>query len=79
MSESVKISSNAAKIIGSLTPQDFLHLGLNHIAYIKPIALNDRIAWSVFAADGTALSTHLTEQAATASARQSQLFSVHTH
>ena len=73
------VSPNAAKVLEMLSPDDFLALGVNHIAYIRPISLNDRVAWSVFAADGTALSVHLTEQAANAAARQSNLYSVHTH
>jgi len=79
MSSTDKISPVAARVLESLSPRDFLSLGINHIAYIKPVALNDRLAWSVNAADGTALSVHLTEQAATAAARQNHLLSVHTH
>jgi hypothetical protein len=76
---STEKSTEAAKVLQSLSARDFLSLGVNHIAYIKSVMLNDRPAWSVNAADGKALSVHLTEQAAAAAARQNHLLSVHTH
>ncbi len=79
MDNTAKTATEASKVLSSLSPGDFQLLGLHHIAYIKPVVLNDRMAWSVYAADGTSMSVHLTEQAAAAAARQNHLFSVHTH
>ena len=44
-------------LLKTLSPQNFLMLGINQIAYIRPSVLNDhRTVWSVHAADGTVLS-----------------------
>jgi hypothetical protein len=44
-------------LLKTLSPQNFLMLGINQIAYIRPAVLEDhRKVWSVHAADGTVLS-----------------------
>jgi hypothetical protein len=74
-----KFSPSTAKVLESLSQGDFLSLGVDHIAYIKPVTLNDRTAWSVNAADGKAISVHLTAHAAAAAARQHELLPIGVH
>lgn len=64
----------------SLTQEDFLSLGLNQLAYMKPIRVMGRKAWAVHAADGSPL-TLMQEDQATASAalRQNDLIAVSVH
>jgi len=41
----------------SLTAQDFLYLGLQQVAYVRPVTLDEgKTAFAVHAADGTTLS-----------------------
>ena len=71
-----KYSASVGGTLQALSTADFLALGADHIAYIKPVKLNERVAWSVYAADGRAISTHLTAHAAAAAARQSELLPI---
>lgn len=43
------------KFVRDLSAQDFLSLGVQHIAYIKPVQINGRESYSIHAADGSAL------------------------
>jgi hypothetical protein len=43
------------------------------------VNLNDRQAWSVNKADGTAISVHLSPKAAAAAARQHELLPIGVH
>lgn len=39
--------------IRQITPRDLAALGLSHVAYVKPVTVEGRIAYSIHAADGT--------------------------
>jgi hypothetical protein len=39
--------------IRQMTPRDLAALGLSHVAYVKPVTVEGRIAYSIHAADGT--------------------------
>lgn len=64
----------------ALSQDDFLALGLGHLAYMKPIRVMGRAAWAVHAADGSPL-TLLQQDFVTAAAllRQNDLISVSVH
>lgn len=64
----------------TLTQESFLSLGMNHLAYMKPIRVMGRKAWAIHAADGSPL-TLMQEDLATASAalRQNDLIPVSVH
>lgn len=50
-------TDNTRNLLKTLSPQNFLMLGMNQIAYIRPARLEDnRQIWAVHAADGTLLS-----------------------
>jgi hypothetical protein len=39
--------------IRQMTPRDLAALGLSLVAYVKPVTVDGRIAYSIHAADGT--------------------------
>jgi hypothetical protein len=39
--------------IRQMTPRDLAALGLSHVAYVKPVTVEGRVAYSIHAADGT--------------------------
>ncbi len=44
---------NVVQYLKDLSRQSFLSLGLNHVAFIKPVAVGERVEYSIYAADGT--------------------------
>ena len=50
---SKKIKNNLEK----LTPQDFRNFGVEHIAYIRPVNIQDKDFFVVYSADGKKLHT----------------------
>ena len=77
--QSVQMSQTAARIVQSLSPETFRALGAEQIAYLKPVTGAAGLVWSVYAADGRALSVHPNERDAAAAAREQSMISVHTH
>jgi hypothetical protein len=43
----------ALDAIKQMTSKDLASLGLTHVAYVKPVTVEGRIAYSIHAADGT--------------------------
>ena len=62
-----------------LSSQDFLALGVQEFAYIKPVAQNEGTAYEIHAADGTRISVLGDEAHAEALIRQNDLTPVHLH
>jgi len=58
---------------------DFLNLGRDHIAYIRPATLNGMNVFAVHAADGTPLAFHADRAAAAALVRQNDMVAVLLH
>lgn len=61
------------KNILSPDTRDFLNLGREHIAYIRPATLNGMNVFAVHAADGTPLAFHADRAAAAALVRQNDM------
>ena len=57
----------------NLSAQDFLTFGIHQVAYIRPIKVEGQSAWSLHAADGTALTVQNNEHLAAVMARQNDL------
>jgi hypothetical protein len=51
-----KLVSKAREYLKGLSSKDFLGFGLNDLAYIKPVELEEGTAWAVYAADGKPVS-----------------------
>jgi hypothetical protein len=78
------MSDNGAspgEILKALSSEDFLALGLNHVAYLRPVASdeNDSVVWSVHAADGTTLTVIDSRDIAEAIIRNNELHPVTVH
>jgi len=48
--------SETQQFFKQLDPQDFLALGIEQVAYIRPMKIEDQSAFAICAADGTTLS-----------------------
>jgi hypothetical protein len=59
--------------------QDFRALGLEKLAYVKPIKADGRIAYSVHAADGTEIAVMADHAIACATIRQHDLEPLSVH
>lgn len=66
-------------VLRNLSHQDFLNFGLEQVAYIRPIKLNDKTAFMIHAADGTPLSVLDSEDSATLMVRYNDLEPITLH
>lgn len=74
---------NIRDFLKGLSTNDFLRIGMNEIAYVRPFALADDVdakqAFAVYAADGTQLSVLDTMDMAMATLRHNDLVPVTLH
>jgi len=70
---------NAMERWKQITPQEFSILGMQNLAYIKPITVNDGLAFAIHAADGTPMAVMTERQIAEAAIRQHDLEPVSVH
>jgi hypothetical protein len=68
-------------LLKSLSPKDFLNIGMNEIAYVRPILMSGKSepAYGVYAADGTQLSVLDNMDMAMATLRHNDLMVVTLH
>jgi hypothetical protein len=62
-----------------LTPKEFAHLGVDDIAYVKPVIVNEKPAFAVHAADGTPMGVMEDRDTAFAALRQHDLEPMSVH
>jgi hypothetical protein len=74
-----KHSPDAQAYLRTLSDSDFMALGVRQIAYVKPMLVDDRMAFVVHAADGTPLSVHEEAKDALSTARIHELYPVTLH
>jgi hypothetical protein len=70
---------NAIERWKQITPQEFSILGMQNLAYIKPITVNDGLAFAIHAADGTPMAVMTERLIAEAAVRQHDLEPVSVH
>lgn len=70
---------NRSEAIETISRQDFLALGMNHLAYIKSVELEGKPAYAVFAADGSQLAVMPNRDVAAAAVRQHDMEPVSIH
>jgi hypothetical protein len=70
---------NATEKWKQLPNQEFVALGVQHVAYIKPVTVNDHLAYAIHAADGTAMAVMDDRAVAEAAVRQHDLEPVSVH
>ena len=61
------------QVLRSLSSSAFLSLGVNQIAYIKPVDVMQQTAYALYAADGSRLAVIETLEGAVIAARQNDL------
>ena len=64
--------------IGS-TPIDLVHLGLNHIAYVRRAVVDDKHVWTIHGANGTPLGAAQNLEEAWGAVVQNGLEPLHVH
>jgi len=57
----------------NLSPRDFARLGVEDVAYLRPVVLNGAQAFSIHAADGTPIGAAPSAQLAAAAIRQHEM------
>lgn len=62
-----------------LSSQEFLHVGIDQIAYVRPIGENDNGHYGVYAADGTQISVMDDYNKALASIHDHEMHAVTVH
>ncbi len=65
--------------VGAFTPQDLMVLGLERIAYIRPIEYQGESAFSVHAADGTQIAIAESRELAAAAIRHHEMEALSVH
>jgi hypothetical protein len=65
--------------IRGLSLQDFAHLGLDEVAYVKRVVDNGVVRYAIHAADGTEMGVMLDRATAAAALRQNDLEPVSVH
>ncbi len=65
--------------IARFTARDFEALGLEQLAYVKPVKVDGRTAYAVHAADGTEIAVMSDREVARAAIRQHDLEPVSVH
>ena len=71
-------NENIAKL-KHLPAKDFAMLGLQYVAYVKPVVTQQQVAWSVHAADGSQIAVLNKRDVAFAAVRQQDLEPLSVH
>ena len=70
---------NAIEKLRAISPTDLAQLGMQWVAYIRPIEVDGAPAYGIFAADGKQLAIVPTKESAVATARQNDLEPLSVH
>jgi hypothetical protein len=70
---------NQIEKLRHISPQEFATLGMQAVAYIKRVSVNDTVAFAIHAADGTQLALLPDRDTAFATVRQNDIEPVSVH
>jgi hypothetical protein len=70
---------NQIETLRHISPQEFATLGMQAVAYIKRVSVNDTVAFAIHAADGTQLALLPDRDTAFATVRQNDIEPVSVH
>jgi len=70
---------NAIEKLKHITPKEFALLGMNDLAYVKRVVVNDEVAYAIHSADGTQVAIMTDRAVAYAAIRQHELEPVSLH
>jgi hypothetical protein len=65
--------TNSVEFFKGLSPQDFRNFGVQQVAYIRPVVVQNKKAYAIHAADGTPLSVMDTHDTAIIAVRHNDL------
>lgn len=71
--------NNRSEILKNLSTRDFLNFGIQDVAYIRPVNVQNKTAFAIHAADGTPLSVMETMASAIMVVRHNELEPVTIH
>jgi hypothetical protein len=70
---------NHIEKLRQISPQEFATLGMQALAYVKRVTVNDTVAFAIHAADGTQLALLPDRDTALATVRQNDIEPVSVH
>jgi hypothetical protein len=70
---------NAIEKLKQISSTEFAHLGMQDVAYIRPVRVNDEAAFAIYAADGTQVAVMSSREVAIATVRQHELEPLSVH
>jgi hypothetical protein len=70
---------NGIEKLRHISPQEFAHLGMQDVAYIKRVVVNDEAGFAIHAADGTQVALMRDQEVAFATVRQHDLEPLSVH
>lgn len=70
---------NQIEKLRHISPQEFALLGMQDVAYVKRVTINDEYAFAIFAADGTQIALLPDRATAVATLRQHDLEPLSVH
>jgi len=70
---------NETEKLRSISPRDFAQLGMQDMAYVKRVTVNDGVGYAIHAADGSAVAVLEDREVAFATVRQHDLEPVSVH
>ena len=70
---------NAIEKLKHITPKEFALLGMNDVAYVKRVIVNDEVGYAIHSADGTQVAVMPDLEVAYAAIRQHELEPVSLH
>ncbi len=70
---------NVIERLKTITPTEFAHLGMQQIAYVRRVIVDDQPAYEIHAADGQAMGVLRDRDTAFAAVRQHELEPVSVH
>ncbi len=70
---------NQIQKLRQISPQEFATLGMQAMAYVKRVTVNDTVAFAIHAADGTQLALLPDRDSAFATVRQNDIEPVSVH
>ncbi|MGF1609838.1 MAG: DUF1150 family protein [Kiloniellales bacterium] len=71
--------NNAPQKLSQISAQDFLALGMNDMAYVKPVVIDQQPLFAVHAADGRQIAVMPSREVAFATVRHNDLEPLYVH
>lgn len=69
----------AETVLKSISSQDFLEFGVQHVAYVRPVMIQGERIFAIHAADGTPLSVSESFESAIMAVRENDMEPVTVH